>query len=182
MLRQKTTVTLLKAVSGSCKPKVKKYWYLLWIPGKRASQGLSWLLQLVLKMLKLQKLLLSLHLSSHFWQDRRCSNSQPGSSGLVVAFSSWDEWQLTLKLWAAVSMGLVCRELKDSVAGRAQVDPRTHHGHALPAVPQAKMTPQASYSILLIDPECKQDEVTQKLSLDMTCGTTVDKHRKGLWG
>lgn len=44
----------------------------------------------------------------------------------------------------------------------------------LPAVPQAKTTPQASHSILFIDPHCKQDQVTQQLSLDMTCGTTDD--------
>lgn len=49
----------------------------------------------------------------------------------------------------------------------------------LPAVPQAKMTSQASHSILLIDPYCKQDQITQKLSLDMTCGPTVDSQTQG---
>lgn len=135
LLRQKTTVSLLKAVSDSYKSKVKKYLYPLWILGKRASQGLSSLLQLLLKMLELRKLLLNAHSSSHFWQDRRCSSSQPGSSGLVAAFSK-QRW-LTAHLEAVSSShgsGLQWAQGPAGV-GRAQMDPGTHPGHGLASCP-----------------------------------------------
>lgn len=170
LLRQKTTVSLLKAVSDSHKAKVKKYLYLLWILGKRASQGLSSLLQLVLKMLDLWKLLLNLHLRSHFWQDRICSNSQPGSSGSAVAFSKL-RW-LTAHPEAVSSCHVRAQGLQ-WWGGHKQTQGHTMAMH-LPALPQAKTTPQASHSSLLIDPYCKQDQVTQMLNLNTTCGTTAD--------
>lgn len=141
LLRQETTVSLLKGVSDSCKPKVKKHLYLLWILGKRTSQGLSSLLQLVLKMLELQKILLNLHLSSHFWQDRRCSNSLPGSSGFVVPF--WKLRWLTAHPEAVncSHYGLVFRELRVCSGGEGTNGPRDTPWPCT-AVPQAKMTPQ----------------------------------------
>lgn len=126
----------------------KKSFYLLWILGKRASQGLSSPLHLVLKMLQLWKLLLSLHLRSHSWQDRRCSNSQAGSSGSVAAFPKL-RWLRAHP--EAVSSCHVRAQGLQWWGGH-----RWTQGHTtamyLPAVPQAKMTPQQSHSILLIDP------------------------------
>lgn len=57
--------------------------------------------------------------------------------------------------------------------GHKQTQGHTMAMH-LPALPQAKTTPQASHSSLLIDPYCKQDQVTQMLNLNTTCGTTAD--------
>lgn len=59
-------------------------------------------------------------------------------------------------------MDLVCSELRDLQGWGGH---KWTQGHTLamdlPAVPQAKMTPRASHSVLFIDPYCKQDQVTE---------------------